>query len=146
MPLVLHLCQRAVILQPARTERTLYGRLFHPGQAGVHIQRRRRRVLPGQFGAKPRRPFQLLCALFQCGLLLPQDTPQRLHSPASTGSDDRKRHIQHPQHPDEPESADVLFRVITVVVARQPGGIQKSFFFIEADIGGRHPALFRKPV
>ena len=39
MPLVLHLCQRAVILQPARAERTLYGRLFHPGQAGIHVQR-----------------------------------------------------------------------------------------------------------
>ncbi len=66
--------------------------------------------------------------------LLPQDTPQRCIA-CKHGSDDRKRHIQHPQHPDEPESADVLFRVITVVVARQPGGIQKSFFFIEADIG-----------
>ena len=36
--LMLHLRQRAVILQPARAERTLYGRLFHPGQAGIHIQ------------------------------------------------------------------------------------------------------------
>ena len=140
--LMLHLRQRAVVLHPAGEKRLRLRGIFHPRQAGVHIQRRRRRVLPGQFCAKTRRLFQLLCALFQCGLLLPQNTPQRCiarkHRP-----DDRKRHIQHSQHPDEPEGADILFCVVAVIVAGQSGGIQKPLFFIEADIGGRHPALFR---
>ena len=95
-----------------------------------------------QFCAKTRRPFQLLCALLQCGLLLPQNTPQRCIA-RQNGPDDRKRHIQHSQHPDEPEGADILFCVVAVIVASQSGRVQKSLFFIESDIGGGHPALFR---
>ena len=37
MPLVLHLCQRAVILQPAGKEALLRGGVFHAGQAGIHV-------------------------------------------------------------------------------------------------------------
>ena len=38
--LMLHLRQRAVILHPAAEQKFcgLYGRVLHPGQAGVHIQ------------------------------------------------------------------------------------------------------------
>ena len=115
---------------------------LHPAFLCIRLQGCRKRVLPGQFGAKPRRPFQLLCALFQCGLLLPQNIPQRCIA-RQHGPDDRKRHIQHPQHPDEPEGADILFCVVAVIVAGQPGRVQKSLFFIEADIRGGHPALFR---
>ena len=140
--LMLRLRQRAVILHPAGEKCLRLCGIFHPRQAGVHIQRRRRRVLPGQFCAKTRRPFQLLCALLQCGLLLPQNIPQRCIA-RQHGPDDRKRHIQHSQHPDEPEGADILFCVVAVIVAGQSGRVQKSLFFIESDIGGGHPALFR---
>ena len=142
MPLVLHLCQRAVILQPARAERTLYGRLFHPGQAGIHIKRFCLRPLPGKVGTKLHGCRQMRGLLLQHGLLGLQRLLQGLF-PAQHRLDGGQRHIQHPQHSDEPESADVLFCVVAVIVAGQPGRVQKPLFFIEADIGGGHPALFR---
>ena len=97
-------------------------------------------VLPGQFCTKTRRPFQLLCALFQCGLLLPQDTPQRCIA-CKHGSDDRKRHIQHAQHSDELEGVDIPGGVIAVVIALSACRCKKPFFFVKADVRGGHAAL-----
>jgi len=44
---MLHLRQRAVILQPAGEEALLRGGVFHACQAGIHIKRFCLRCLPG---------------------------------------------------------------------------------------------------
>ena len=67
--LVLHLRQRAVILQPAGEEPLLRGGAFHAGQTGVHVQRVRLRSLPGKVGAKLHGRRQLRRLLLQHGLL-----------------------------------------------------------------------------
>ena len=140
MPLVLHLCQRAVILQPARAERTLYGRLFHPGQAGIHIQSGSLRLLARQFCTKADGSCQLLCLLFQSLLLGLQSLLQGL--PALEHLfDGRQRQVQHPQHPDELEGTDIPCGVIAVVIALSACRCKKPFFFVKADVRGGHAAL-----
>ncbi len=67
---MLHLRQRAVILQPAGEEAPgCTGGAFHPGQAGIHVQRVRLRSLPGEVGAKLYGCRQLRGLLLQHGLL-----------------------------------------------------------------------------
>ena len=140
MPLVLHLCQRAVILQPARAERTLYGRLFHPGQAGVHIQRFCLWPLPDKFCAKASGCRQMRGLLLQHGLLGLQRLLQGLF-PAQHRLDGGQRHIQHAQHSDELEGADIPGGVIAVVIALSACRCKKPFFFIKTDVRGGHAAL-----
>ena len=140
MPLVLHLCQRAVILQPARAERTLYGRLFHPGQAGIHVQRFCLRPLPGKVGTKLHSCRQMRGLLLQHGLLGLQRLLQGLF-PAQHRLDGRQRHIQHPQHPDEFKGTDIPGGVIAVVIALSACRCKKPFFFVKADVRGGHAAL-----
>ena len=140
MPLVLHLCQRAVILQPARAERTLYGRLFHPGQAGIHIKRFCLRLLPGKVGTKLYGCRQMRGLLLQHGLLGLQRLLQRL-LPLQYGPDGRQRNIQHAQHSDELEGADIPCGIITVAIALPARRGEKSLFFIKTDVRGGHAAL-----
>jgi len=140
MPLVLHLCQRAVILQPARAERTLYGRLFHAGQAGIHVQRFCLRLLPGKVGTKLHGCRQMRGLLLQHGLLGLQRLLQGLF-PAQHRLDGGQRHIQHAQHPDELEGADIPGGVIAVVIALSACRCKKPFFFVKADVRGGHTAL-----
>ena len=140
MPLVLHLCQRAVILQPARAERTLYVRLFHPGQAGIHVQRFCLRPLPGKVGTKLHSCRQMRGLLLQHGLLGLQRLLQGLF-PAQHRLDGGQRHIQHAQHSDELEGADIPGGVIAVVIALSACRCKKPFFFVKADVRGGHAAL-----
>ena len=138
---MLHLRQRAVILQPAGEEPLLMGRAFHAGQAGVHVQRVRLRSLPGKVGAELHGCRQLRCLLLQHGLLGLQRLLQGLF-PAQYRLDGRQRHIQHAQHTDKFKRADIPGSVIAVVVALPARRGEKSLFFVKADVRGGHAALF----
>ena len=140
MLLVLGLSQLAVILEPARAERTLYGRLFHPGQAGVHVQRFCLRPLPGKVGTKLHGCRQMRGLLLQHGLLGLQCLLQGL-LPLQYGPDGRQRNIQHPQHPDEFKGTDIPCGIITVAIALSACRCKKPFFFVKADVRGGHAAL-----
>ena len=140
MPLVLHLRQRTVILQPAGKEALLRGGAFHPGQAGIHVQRFCLRLLPGKVGTKLHGCCQMRHLLLQHGLLVLQCLLQGLF-PAQHRFDGGQRHIQHPQHPDELEGADIPGGVIAVVIALSACRCKKPFFFVKADVRGGHTAL-----
>ena len=140
MPLVLHLCQRAVILQPAGKEALLRGGVFHAGQAGIHVQRFCLRLLPGKVGTKLHGCCQMRHLLLQHGLLGLQCLLQGLF-PAQHRLDGGQRHIQHAQHPDELEGADIPGGVIAVVIALSACRCKKPFFFVKADVRGGHAAL-----
>ena len=139
--LMLHLRQRAVILQPAGEEPLLMGRAFHAGQAGVHVQRVRLRSLPGKVGAELHGCRQLRCLLLQHGLLGLQRLLQGLF-PAQYRLDGRQRHIQHPQHTDKFKRADIPGSVIAVAIALPARRCEKSLFFIKTDVGSRNATLF----
>ena len=138
---MLHPRQRAVILQPTGEEALLRGGAFHAGQAGVHVQRVRLRGLPGKVVAKLHGCCQLCCLLLQHSPLDLQRLLQGLF-PLQHGLDGRQRHIQHPQHTDELEGADIPGGVIAVVIALPACRCEKPFFFIKADVRGRHTTLF----
>ena len=141
MLLMLHLRQRAVILQPAGEEPLLMGGAFHAGQAGVHVQRVRLRSLPGKIGTKLHGCRQLRRLLFQHGLLGLQRLLQGLF-PMQHRPDGGQRHIQHPQHTDKFKRADIPGGVVAVVVALPARWCEEPFFFIKADVRGGHTALF----
>ena len=139
--LMLHLRQRAVILQPAGEEPLLRGGAFHAGQTGVHVQCVHLRSLPGKVGAELHGYRQLRRLLLQHGLLGLQRLLQGLF-PAQYRLDGRQRHIQHPQHTDKFKRADIPGGVIAVVIALPACRCEKPFFFIKADVRGGHAALF----
>ena len=144
--LVLHLRQRAVILQPAGEERPAAGRGFPCGSG-----RRPRPACPSAESCRARSAQNCMAAcqlrrlLLQHGLLGLQRLLQGLF-PAQHRLDGRQRHIQHPQHTDELEGADIPGSVIAVVIALPACRCEKPFFFVKADVRGGHRRFVRKPV